>query len=143
MVLPLKSLEVVDGILPSDVIIRVHILSDLTECHLARLQLQIGSLPQLIVARLHLLDRLIRYLLILLLKVEQFVPEDEQLAHFGSVFHGQLLHNFLLVLHLFFELLNEAVVLGSHTSDLFVLVLYEALQSGRVTVAKNQSSGVS
>ena len=106
MVLPLESLEVVDGVLSSDVIVRVHILRDLTQRNLTRLELQIGGLSQLIIARLHLLDGLIGDLLVFLLKIEQLVPEDEQLAHLGSVFHGQLLDNFLLVFDLFFELFN-------------------------------------
>ena len=69
VVLPLESLEVVDGVLSSDVIVRVHILRDLTQRNLTRLELQIGGLSQLIIARLHLLDGLIGDLLVFLLKI--------------------------------------------------------------------------
>ena len=56
VVLPLESFEVVYGIFASDIIISVHILSDLTQGDLSLLKLQIGSLAQLVVRSLHLLD---------------------------------------------------------------------------------------
>ena len=56
VVLPLESFEVVYSIFTPDIIISVHILSDLTQGDLSLFQLQIGSLTQLIVRGLHLLD---------------------------------------------------------------------------------------
>ena len=122
VVLPFKSLEVVDSVFSTDVVVRVHIFCDLRESNLTSFEFKIGLLTKLVVRRLHLLDSLIRDLFVLLLKVQEFISQNQQLAHFTSVFNRQLLNHFLLVFDLLFELFKQAVVLGAHPVNFLVFL---------------------
>ena len=105
-----------DGLL-LDVLIGIDILLNLSDSDLFRLLLSILLLSQRIHRVLHLLDRFIGDLLVFLLKIEQLVPQKQQLPHLCSIIHGELLDHFLFFFDLLFVLLDQSVVVGALTGD--------------------------
>lgn len=106
VVLPLGQFELVQEGFLCDVRVRLVLFFDFLDGNLALFHFGAGLVSKLIDITLHILHRFIGQLLVLLLKVEHFVAQHQQLLHFVCVSHGELLNNLLLLFALLLELLD-------------------------------------